>query len=125
MLKRAGLIVLALCIVTAGCATPGDQVKVPTMSVEDAWNNKSTKELAAPVSRIMTPSEKAPAPYPIITAPEVRLAYAKPWTDKDGVRHFGAWIAIQTESSKWVLPDGTLEPITSNSQQGQPLKKRF
>ncbi len=116
--------ILTMVAVAAGCATPGDQVRVSTMSVEDAWNGKPTTEFTPSVSKVINPGIKTTPPYPIITSPDIRLAYMKPWTDSDGSRHFGNWIAIQIDNPKWVLPDGSLESTTEPLPPAQTFKKR-
>jgi hypothetical protein len=107
----------------AGCATPATQVKVPTMTVEQAWRARTTQDYAVgPSTRIMKPAGQAVAPFPIISAPNIRLAYIKPWKDESGNYHYGHWVAIQIESPKWLLPDGTVDPIDGRGAQSAPAR---
>ncbi len=106
-------ITLLSVLMIAGCATPGDQVKVPTMSVEDAWNQRQQADFGITTSRIVTPSMKPALPYPVVSAPDIRLAFIKSWIDLTGNRHYGNWVAIQVDNPKWVLPDGSLELINA------------
>ena len=121
-LHRCCIAVLAAGVVA--CAAPGDHVKVPTMSVEAAWNAGREADVGMTTSRIVTPSMKPALPYPIVSAPAIRLAYVKPWTDEAGNRHYGNWVAIQVDHPKWVLPDGTLEPMDNTLPQSRPAPRK-
>lgn len=122
-MKRAvcGLSVIAT---LAGCATPATTVKVPTMSVQDAWRAGETRDVASLNGRVVSPAMKAPAPYPVISPPEIRLAYVKPWKDAEGNLHYGNWIAIQLYPARWQLPDGSVDAVdrrgTANAPARQP-----
>lgn len=119
-----GIFGIASTALMSGCATPGDQVKVSTMSVEDAWNNGNRAVNLKASSKIVQEAKVTAAPYPIITGPDIKFAYVKPWTDTDGTRHYGSWIALQINSPQWVLPDGTLEPMNESLSPSSATKKR-
>jgi hypothetical protein len=62
------------------------------------------------------PSSAAPPlpadlPRPVVTLPDVRLAYLFEWVDDDGTRHFGGWVAIAVSASRWILSDGSTEAL--------------
>jgi hypothetical protein len=95
----------------AGCATPAVEVKVPTMSVPEAWNATTRADFGLVEARVNPPQGNAGLPYPVISAPDIRLAYIKPWKDEQGNRHFGSWVAIQVNPPRWVSPGGALEGI--------------
>jgi hypothetical protein len=99
----------------AGCATPAVEVKVPTMSVPEAWNAGTRADVGTMEARMEPPGAATPGnaglPYPVVSAPDIRMAYIKPWRDELGNRHFGSWVAIQVNPPRWVSPDGTLERI--------------
>ena len=116
--------IAALATVLTGCVAPGDQVKVPTMSVEDAWNGAQNADFGISTSRVVSPSLKPALPYPIVSAPDIRLAYIKPWTDAAGNRHYGNWVALQVDNPKWVLPDGTLESMDNTLPQPRPAPRQ-
>jgi len=116
-------LIYLLLIGLGACTAPGPQVKVPTMSVEQAWTTREPAEFGIATARVVTPSMKAARPYPIVSAPDIRLAYIKPWTDEAGNRHYGNWVAIQVDNPKWVLPDGSLEPIDTTQSQSRPAPR--
>ena len=117
------LLILSALTVLAGCATPATQVKAPTMTVDQAWRARATQDFAVgPGTRIMKPAVTAIAPFPIISAPNIRLAYIKPWKDESGSYHFGHWVAIQVGTPKWLLPDGTVDPIDGRGAQSAPAR---
>ena len=115
--------ILATAMLAAGCAAPGDQVRVPTMSVEAAWHAGQQADFGITTSRMVTPSMKPALPYPIVSAPDIRLAYIKPWTDEAGNRHFGNWVAIPVDNPTGVLPDGTREPMDNTQPQSRPAPR--
>ena len=123
---RIGITIFIAIIATmlTGCATPGDQVKVPTMSVEAAWNHQDQSNLSNASGRVVNEATKQSRPYPVISAPDIRLAYIKSWIDQSGVRHYGNWVAIQVDGAKWLLPDGSLEPIQSPVRPATTTKPR-
>ncbi|HEX7157362.1 MAG TPA: hypothetical protein VF229_09130, partial [Burkholderiaceae bacterium] len=47
------------------------------------------------------------APRPLLTAPDVRMAYLYEWVDAEGNRHFGGWVAIPLRGFDWVMSDGS------------------
>jgi len=104
--------------VLGGCATPAVEVKVPTMSVPQAWNAATRADFGVVEARIEPAQGNAGLPYPVISAPDVRLAYIKPWRDELGNRHFGSWVAIQVDPPRWVSPSGTLEGMGSRRAPG-------
>ncbi len=97
----------------SACATPAVQIKVPVMTVADAWRGAAGAPQAAEEgtvdARVSRSTDASPAPVPVLSAPDIRMAYIKPWTDAEGNRHFGTWVALQVRPARWVLPDGSLE----------------
>ena len=109
-----------LALTLAGCTTPGARVAVPTMSVEQAWTTGRTVEVAPVAARVIDAGGAPTRPQPLMSAPQVRLAYIKPWTDAAGNRHYGSWIALPVDAPQWVLPDGTLPPVDTTRPQSHP-----
>ena len=109
----------ALVIVTlvSGCAGPASRVKVPTMTVQEAWDARAQQDYAVS-SREVKPALPVGMVFPVVTAPDIRMAYKRPWKDADGNYHYGGWIALYVDQPKWVLPDGTLDPI----ERAQPRR---
>lgn len=134
------ILTAALLVALLGaCATPALQVKVPTMTVADAWRavghqgavtevlgdatpgGASAERLDRPAlarwrsasGATLAPVEGSDGgpPIPVVTAPDVRMAWVRPWQDAQGNRHFGHWIAMPVQGPRWVLPDGSYELI--------------
>lgn len=107
------------------CATPASAVKVPTMPMQEALDR--ARERGAP----STAADPPPAgsvvagaggvatepPRPIITMPDVRLAYLYEWVDGEGNRHFGGWVAIAVTPPRWILSDGDSVTIEARPNQ--------
>lgn len=102
-------------VLLAGCvATPANEVKIPTMPMENAYNASREAQATsnqAPEARIVRAVISPVRPAPLVTAPDVRLAYAYEWTDTEGNMHYPGWIAIQVETFKWVMPDMGAVPM--------------
>ncbi len=113
-----------LVVMVGGCATPATQVKVKTMSVEEAWNGSAEHDFSVVKSREVKPSLTSTPPVPIISAPDVRLAYIVPWKDEAGNYHYGGWVAVQVNSPKWLLPDGSVDPIDGRGAKSSPARAR-
>lgn len=110
--------------VLSGCATPAIKVEVPTMTVPEAWNASSRADFGNAAARITRGQGNRGLPYPVVSAPDIRMAYIKPWKDEFGNRHFGSWVAIQVDPPRWVLPDGTLDSIDSRGAASPPAEPR-
>ena len=108
---------LVIATLVTGCATPASHVKVPTMTVQEAWNTRSQQDYAVS-SREVKPAQPVGTVFPVVTAPDIRMAYKRPWKDADGNYHYGGWIALYVDQPKWVLPDGSLDPI----ERAQPRR---
>ena len=122
-MTRTALSVVAIACLTS-CATPATQVKVPTMTVEQAWRARTTQDFAVGKgTREMKAAPDTKAPFPIISAPDIRLAWVVRWKDSEGNQHYGHWAAIQVEAPKWLLPDGTVDPIDNRGAQQPPASK--
>ncbi len=104
---------MTLALSVAGCATPAVQVKVPTMSVQDAWNAGLRADYSGIEARLASSAQPSQIPIPVVSAPDIRMVYVKPWKDELGARHFGSWVALQVAAPRWVLPDGRLDAIES------------
>ena len=111
----------------AACATPAVQVKVPVMTVSEAWTGAARASLPAdegPVdARLSSAADPSPAPVPVLSAPDIRMAYIKPWTDAEGNRHFGTWVALQVRAARWVLPDGSIESFDAGAGAAAPFSR--
>lgn len=100
----------AACVAIAlvGCATPANEVKIPTMPMESAYaasQDAQGNARQAPESKIVRAVIAPGRPAPLVTAPIVRMAYSYEWIDSEGNMHYPGWLAIQVESFKWVMPD--------------------
>ena len=108
------------------CATPAASVKVPTMPMAAALDKARTTRITpdpaggSPPGNgpAAVPGAAAPGlaaanepPRPIVTAPDVRLAYLYEWVDGEGNRHFGSWVAIAVTPPRWVLSNGAAVPL--------------
>jgi len=108
-----GAAVAAGCILAflqGGCASPAVDVKVPTMTVPQAWNAAAEADFGDVKAELKPAGAPSAMPSPVISAPDIRMAYITPWRDELGNRHFGSWVAIQVQAPRWVSPDGRLEP---------------
>jgi hypothetical protein len=107
------------------CATPASAVKVPTMPMQEALDRTrdrgaSTAADPPPAGSVTAAAGAAAAepPRPIITMPDVRLAYLYEWVDGEGNRHFGGWVAIAVTPPRWILSDG--DSVTIEARPNQP-----
>lgn len=101
--------------VLAGCAaTPATEIKVPTMSMEQAYTASRQAQSSAnpaPESRIVRALVSPGRPAPVVTPPDIRMAYVYEWIDAEGNLHYPGWVAIQVEAYKWVMPDVGAVPM--------------
>lgn len=113
------VIAVAALVALSGCATPATKVKVPTMSVDQAYQSaQQTSELAQLAKSYAGVAEPAYRPAPavgIVTAPVVRMVYEKPWVDSDNNKHFGGWIAVPVQGYQWVMAEGAPIPFRDDS----------
>ena len=112
--------ILVLCV--AACGTTASQVKVPTMSVKEAWGLRDSHDYEVS-SREVKPGHPSSTVFPVVTAPDIRMAYMRPWKDAAGNYHYGGWIALYVDGPKWVLPDGSIDPIERTTQARQTRDK--
>lgn len=94
--------------VLTGCATPANEVKIPTMPMESAYAASQEAQGSArqaPESKIVRAVIAPGRPAPLVTAPVVRMAYSYEWIDSEGNMHYPGWMAIQVDTFKWVMPD--------------------
>lgn len=121
-MRNTTLITLVLAAIgLAGCATPANEVKIPTMSMESAYAASQDAQAGArqaPDSRIVRAVISPGRPSPLVTAPVVKLAYSYEWTDIEGNMHYPQWLAIQVDSFKWVMPDEG--PVPMDGSAGRP-----
>lgn len=100
----------------AGCASTAADVKVPTMSMQQAWSSSGTATLdsSQQVSgRTINALVRQDQPLPIVSAPDIRMAYIYQSTDAEGNMHYGSWVAIPVSSFKWLMPEGAAMPMTA------------
>lgn len=117
--------VLAAVTILSGCATPANEISVPTMSMDKAYAESKAAQSAsqpAPESRIVRALISPGRPAPLIIPPDVRLAWAYEWIDTEGNMHYPGWIAIQVDTFKWVMPDVGVVPM-DGSVSRPPLAK--
>lgn len=95
-------------LVLAGCATPANEVKIPTMPMDAAYAASQEAQgnaRQAPESKIVRAVISPGRPAPLVTAPIVRMVYSYEWIDTEGNMHYPQWLAIQVDTFKWVMPD--------------------
>jgi hypothetical protein len=99
----------------ASCAIPATQVMVPTESMRDALQQTHTHRVDSvnDMQQHHPPRSSAPpgAPQPLLTPPDVRMAYLYEWVDGEGNKHFGSWVAIPLAGFDWVMTDGSNPPV--------------
>lgn len=118
-----------LVMLGAGCAVPATQVEVPTQSMRDAYEvaRANSPAPAGPPER--TP-RLVPAPLPkgaqrpMLSAPDVRLAYLYEWIDIEGNKHFGEWVAIPVAGFDWIMSDGAHQALDGSTGESAPAAER-
>ncbi len=102
-------------IISTGCATPATEVKVPTMNMDAALAEsraaQSPAQAIKPQARIVRSVLSPDRPAPLVSAPDVRLAYVFEWTDTQGNLHYPGWVAIPVDTFKWIIPDVGTVPM--------------
>lgn len=120
------ILCVAVASILVGCATPANEVKVPTMPMEQAYAASMEAQSGArvaPESRIVRAVISPGRPAPLVTPPDIRLVYTYEWTDTEGNMHYPGWIAVQVETFKWVMPDVGTVPMDGTVAR-PPLAKR-
>jgi hypothetical protein len=127
--QRAVLAVLGL---LQACATPSTDVKIPTLSMADANRQSSSgADAAASVlpriseARLVQSVVNADRPVPVLTPPDVRLAYVYSWVDADGTVHYPSWTAIAVKDFQWVIPGLGTVPMNGTAQQVPPQPEKM
>ena len=124
-MKAASKIILAALVAAlTGCAAPASQIKVPTQSMEDAW--KATpmqvdRASDAQAGRLVGAVLRQEQPLPVVSAPDIRMAFFYPAQDAEGNMHYGSWVAIPVDTFKWLMPEGARLPMGPAMNQ-QPLR---
>lgn len=124
-LLATGLWVVAcLC----ACAVPATQVEVPTMSMRNALDlarqpSPSAPAPPDPVPRLAPAPIPKGAPRPMLSSPDVRLAYLYEWVDAEGNKHFGEWVAIPVAGFDWIMSDGAQEAIDGSDGLVPPTQE--
>jgi hypothetical protein len=89
--------------------------------MQDAYAASAASALAGRVSaRIVETTVRPERPTPIVSAPDVRLAFIYEWIDNEGNLHFPNWIAIPVEPFKWVLPELGRVPMDGSRSERDP-----
>lgn len=117
--------IAASSVILGACAAPATEVTVPTMPMRDALE-LAREQGPRPAPR----TESAPhlvaanipqgAPRPLLSAPDVRLAYLYEWIDGEGNKHFGEWVAIPVAGFDWIMTDGARRPMEGSMGQRAP-----
>jgi hypothetical protein len=114
-MKHPGMLSLCFTLALTGCATQASRIKVPTMTVQEAWALREPQDKALNVAaRMVRPAHPVATVVPVVSAPDIRLVYQRPWKDEAGHYHYGGWIALYVDAPKWVLPDGSVDPLESS-----------
>jgi hypothetical protein len=109
------------------CATPATEVRVPTMSMHQALDASQAsvsqfRSLPEPVPALSSAPLPPGAQRPLLSTPDIRLAYLYEWVDGDGNRHFGEWVAIPVSGFHWIMNDGSRSamPLTTPAAEETP-----
>ncbi len=112
-----------------GCAIPATQVEIPTLPMQAALD--LSRQTAIPVPKAPEPLPRlvaAPipkgAPRPLLSTPDVRLAFLYEWVDSEGNKHFGEWVAIPVSGFDWIMGDGARESMSGSSGESAPAEDR-
>jgi hypothetical protein len=103
-------------VLLGGCAIPATQVAVPTESMRDALQQARSAHQPepandAPPHRPLRSAAPPGAPRPMLSPPDVRMAYLYEWIDEERNKHFGGWVAIPLAGFDWVMDDGSSPPV--------------
>lgn len=113
--ELTGLAAVLAAIISTACATPATEVKVPTLTMDAALAEsraaQSPAQAIKPQVRIVRPVLNPDRPAPLVSAPDVRLAYVFEWTDTQGNLHYPGWVAIPVDTFKWIIPDVGTVPM--------------
>jgi hypothetical protein len=116
-------------LILGACAVPATQVEVPTLPMQAAL--ELSRQSAIPVQKPADPLPRlvaAPipkgAPRPLLSTPDVRLAFLYEWVDTEGNKHFGEWVAIPVSGFDWIMSDGARESMSGNSGETTPAEDR-
>jgi hypothetical protein len=111
-----------------GCAVPATEVQVPTMSMRQALDATQASETPIHARQELAPS-LVPAALPpgaqrpLLSTPDIRLAYLYEWVDEEGDRHFGEWVAIPISGFHWIMSDGSRSTLPlAPSGRGEPAQ---
>jgi hypothetical protein len=116
----------AAALLLGACAVPATDVKVATMPMRSALElSRESSGASVPPRKDSVPHLVAAdippgAPRPLLSAPDVRLAYLYEWVDGEGNKHFGEWVAIPVSGFDWVMSDGLHKPIDGRAAQPAP-----
>lgn len=119
----------AIAFLMAACAVPADDVQVATMPMRDALDLSrqpaipSTTRRSEFVPHLVTVTTPPGAPRPLLSAPDVRLAYLYEWVDLEGNKHFGEWVAIPVAGFNWIMSNGEHPPIDGSGGQAPPARE--
>jgi hypothetical protein len=128
-LPRLALPVPVLSLWLCACAVPATQVEVPTMPMRDALDVARETAVVLPAHPDPSPQLVAPpipkgAPRPLLSTPDVRLAYLYEWVDAEGNKHFGEWVAIPVAGFDWIMSDGAHEAIDGSEGAAPPALEK-
>jgi hypothetical protein len=119
----------SLCLALAACAIPATQVEVPTMPMRDALELSRSRPPLEPAAgpelpRLVSANLPKGAPRPLLSTPDVRLAYLYEWVDAEGNKHFGEWVAIPVAGFDWIMSDGAHAAIDGSGAESAPARER-
>jgi hypothetical protein len=126
--QRAGLAaaaVLAAAALLGACAVPATRVEVPTLPMRAALDLARQTAAPAPLRtqagpRLVATAQPQGSQRPLLSTPDVRLAYLYEWVDTEGNKHFGEWVAIAVAGFDWIMNDGAHEAMDGSSGAGAP-----
>jgi len=113
----------------AACAIPATQVEVPTLSMRGAFDlahpsSNAPADRPEPTPRLVPAPLPKGAQRPMLSSPDVRLAYLYEWIDTEGNKHFGEWVAIPVAGFDWIMSDGAHQALDGSTGEVAPAMER-
>lgn len=129
-MKIPALVLALACFTLVACGTPPLEVKVPTQSMQDAYRASSGGFIGSSAdakveSRIIRSVVTSDRPVPVVTPPDIRMAYVYAWVDSDGTVHYPSWTGIAVKDFQWVIPSLGTIPMNGSLQQTPPQPERL
>lgn len=126
---RARFCAAAAAYALSACAVPATEVEVATMPMRTALdltrpNLPLGTQSGGGLPRLIEPTLPKGAERPLLSTPDVRLAYLYEWIDSEGNKHFGEWVAILVTGFDWIMSDGTHETMVKSAGPPAPSTEK-